>query len=102
MTVVPQSATKGGKKTLAAILAAVGVIALLLATVAILGQGTPGRNPAQEVKSAYASHLKGIESENLTAVLGGYEANPTVVFKGDPPDLEVNTSGLRTPECCLT
>jgi hypothetical protein len=96
MTVVPQPGNEGrARRRRSAILAAVVVVALLLVTVALFEQGTPATNPAQEVKSAYASHLKDLESENLTAVVAAYQANATVVFKGSIAGIQGSYVGAR-------
>lgn len=44
-------------------------------------------NFTQEVASAYLAHIKNIESENGSAIIGGYENNATLSLAGDAAGL---------------
>jgi len=94
MKVEPQPGHDASKRKRDVSIASVVVVALLLVAVAIFLPGTSARNAAQEVRSTYAAHLQGIESENLTAAAGGYEANATVVFKGKAAGLIGEYTGI--------
>ena len=61
------------------LLTSVIITALLLVTLA----NFETTNPVREVKTAYSTHLKNIESKNLTAAVRGYENNATVEFTSD-------------------
>ncbi len=73
---------KGGRRKFA--LVAVIVAALALASAAaLLLQGALTNDPASQVRSAYAAHLKDFESEDVTALTAGYQSNATIQLTGN-------------------
>jgi type II secretory pathway pseudopilin PulG len=90
---------RGNRRKPVAILAIILVAALLVAAAYILtmsSRGAVSTESANEIRSAYAAHFKNIESQNLTAVVRGYENNASIDFKGNVSSLAGHYAGLAS------